>query len=371
MTDQGPGAAAPQDGGEATVSALEALLARPASASAKASTSAKASASAKATADKPADESTDRSADNQDGAEAEASPEESPDFVAEEDDGPGEDQVTEEDEGDGDPEAVIAAPKSWPAGMRAQFAQLPPDLQRVIADRETERDAAFNRQVNEAADKRRAAEAELQAASTERRHYLAGLSAVIGELANQTASDFADIRTTADLEKLASEDPARYLRWQARREAILSAQAEAEALAERERREQEHHFQGYLDEQRRLLLEKMPELGDPRKVRAIMTEGTAYLREVGFTDSEIANVVDHRMSLVIRDALAFRQSRAAARTAAEKKVVGVPKVQKPGAGSDAKAGRSERDKAAMTRIARHGTTDEQAAALTRLLESGD
>src|SRR5690349_12112418 len=185
MTDQGPGATAPQDGGEATVSALEALLARPASASAFA----EASASAKATADKPAD----TAADSQDGAEAEASPEESPDSAAEEDDGPGEDQVTEEDEGDGDPEAVIAAPKSWPAEMRAQFAQLPPDLQRVIADRETERDAAFNRQVNEAADKRRAAEAELQAASTERRHYLAGLSAVIGELANQTASDFADI----------------------------------------------------------------------------------------------------------------------------------------------------------------------------------
>lgn len=354
MVDDTTGAVAPQDGGEGTVSALESLLKQPAFT--------EASASAKAVADKPArpDARNPSFAEAADGAPSDA--------PAEEDDGPGEDQVTEEDEGGVDPEAVIAAPKSWPAEMRAQFAKLPPDLQRVIADRETERDAAFNRQVNEAADKRRAAEVELQAASTERRHYLAGLSAVIGELAHQTASDFADVRTTADLEKLASEDPARYLRWQARREAILSAQAEAEALAERERSEQEHHFRGYLDEQRRLLLEKMPELGDPKKVRAIMTEGTAYLKEIGFTDPEIANVVDHRMSLVIRDALAYRRSRAAARTAAEKKVAGVPKVQKPGAGSDAKAERSERDKAAMTRIARHGTTDEIAAAMTRLLE---
>jgi len=45
--------------------------------------------------------------------------------------------------------------------MRAHFAKLPPDLQKVIADRENERDATFNRQVNEAAEKRRAAEAEL------------------------------------------------------------------------------------------------------------------------------------------------------------------------------------------------------------------
>ena len=334
-----------QDGGEATVAALEALLEQPAFAEA--------------------------AADKQDkgGAKAEEPPDQGTESDEDESDGPGEDQVTEEeDESEGDPEAVIAAPKSWPAEMREQFAQLPPDLQRVIADREAERDAAFNRQVNEAAEKRRSAEAELQAASTERRQYLAGLSAVIGELANQTASEFAEIRTTADLEKLASEDPARYLRWQARREAILAAQAEADALAERERREQEQHLKGYLDEQRRLLLDKMPELRDPKTVKAIMTEGTAYLKEIGFTDQEIVNVVDHRMTLVIRDALAYRRGRVAARTAAEKKVVGVPKVQKPGAGSDRKAERSEQDKAAMTRIARHGTTDEQAAALTRLLE---
>ena len=346
-----------QDGGEATVAALEALLEQPAFAEAKAG--------------KPEGQAAGGSDSQKDkgGAMAEEPPDQGAESEEDEGDGPGEDQVTEEeDESEGDPEAVIAAPKSWPAEMREQFAQLPPDLQRVIADRETERDAAFNRQVNEAAQKRRAAEAELQAASTERRQYLAGLSAVIGELASQTASEFAEIRTTADLEKLASEDPARYLRWQARREAILAAQAEADALAERERRDQEQHFKGYLDEQRRLLLDKMPELRDPKAVKAIMTEGTAYLKEIGFTDQEIVNVVDHRMTLVIRDALAYRQGRAAARTAAEKKVVGVPKVQKPGAGTDRKAERSERDKAAMTRIARHGTTDEQAAALTRLLE---
>ena len=46
----------------------------------------------------------------------------------------------------------------------------------------------------------------------------------------------------------------------------------------------------------------------------------------------------------------------------------MPKVQKPGGGSDAKAEKGRHDKAAMTRIARYGTTDEQAAALTRLLE---
>jgi len=347
--DTGAGApATTHDGGESTVSALEALLKQP-----------------EGEAGKAADKSP-----NKGGSMAEATPEESPEPEGEgEGDGPDEDQVTEEEEdgGEGDPEAVIAPPKSWPSEMRAHFAKLPPDLQRVIADRENERDATFNRQVNEAAEKRRAAEAELQAASTERRQYLASLSAVIGELAKQTAGEFADIRSTADLERLANDDPGRYLRWQARRDALLAAQAEADALQERERTEMEGRSRDYLAEQRKLLLEKFPEVADPVKARAISAESTGYLRDLGFSDQEIGQVADHRMMLVVRDALAFRKSQKAAKTAAGKKVVGVPRVQKPGGNPD-KAEKTGADKAAMTRIARHGTTDEQAAALARLLE---
>lgn len=82
--------------------------------------------------------------------------------------GPAERPVTgDEDEGESDPaeRPAIAAPKSWPADMREAFAKLPGDLQQVIATRENERDAAFNRQVREAADRKQAAEAELAAAS--------------------------------------------------------------------------------------------------------------------------------------------------------------------------------------------------------------
>ncbi|HSY85827.1 MAG TPA: hypothetical protein VLA85_04600 [Verrucomicrobiae bacterium] len=356
--DTGAGVPTTHDGGESTVSALEALLKQPEGEAGKTTTA--------KTPDKG-------------GSKAKETPEESPEAEPEsededegdgEGDGPDEDQVTEEeeDDGEGDPEAVIAPPKSWPSEMRAHFAKLPPDLQRVIADRENERDATFNRQVNEAAEKRRAAEAELQAASTERRQYLASLSAVIGELAKQTAGEFADIRSTADLEKLANDDPGRYLRWQARRDALLAAQAKADALQERERTEMEGRRRDYLAEQRRLLLQKFPEVADPVKARAISAESTSYLRDLGFSDQEIGQVADHRMMLVVRDALAHRKSQKAAKTAAGKKVVGVPRVQKPGGGSDAKAEKGRQDKAAMTRIARYGTTDEQAAALTRLLE---
>ena len=295
----------------------------------------------------------------------------SPPPEAGEETGPAERPVTGDEElGEGDPAEgpAIAAPRSWPADMRDAFAKLPGDLQAVIANRENERDAAFNRQVREAAERKQAAEAELAAASTERRQYLANLSSLIDGIARQTAGEFADIRTTGDLEQMAAQDPQRYLRWQARREALQAALAEQDALQRRERAEQDHRFRGYAGQQRALLLEKIPELADPKTRRAVQSEMNDYLHSQGFTDEETGAWVDHRYALVIRDALRYRKGQEAAKAAAEKKVVNLPKVQRPGTGSSGRAERSAQERAAMTRIARHGTTDQQAEALARLLE---
>ncbi len=285
--------------------------------------------------------------------------------------GPAERPVTGEEEArDSDPAEgpAIAAPRSWPADMRGAFAKLPGDLQQVIATRENERDTAFNRQVREAVERRQAAEAELAAASTERRQYLVNLNAMIEGLARQTAGEFADIRSTSDLERMAATDPQRYLRWQARRDALQSALAEQDAIQRRSRAEQMQRLQGYASQQRALILEKIPELADPKTRSSLQAEMNDYLRSVGFSDQETGAWLDHRYALVIRDALRYRKGQQAARAAAEKKVVNLPRVQRPGGGSSGTTARSAQDRAAMTRIARYGTTDQQAEALARLLE---
>jgi hypothetical protein len=307
---------------------------------------------------------------NTDGAEAEAPNPDDPGPEGDAGDGPAEEQVTgKRDGGEGDPDQpVIAAPKSWPAEMRQRFAELPPDLQQVIADRETEQTAAFNRQVNEAAERRKAAEAEISAASNERQQYLAQLSTMIDGLAYQTAGEFADIRTTADLETLAATDPQRYLRWQARRDAIQTAQGEQARLLERQHAEDTSRLRGYADEQRRLLVGKIPEFGDPKAARTLQAQMNDYLRGHGFTDEETSGWFDHRYALVIRDAMLYRKGQQAAKTAADKKVADKPRMLRPGVGSDSRGERSSQEKAALTRIARHGTTDQQAEALARLLE---
>ncbi len=276
----------------------------------------------------------------------------------------GEEQGNASDPAEG---PAIAAPRSWPADMREAFAKLPGDLQKVIASRENERDAAFSRQVREAVERRQAAEAELAQASAERRHYLANLSAMIDGIARQAAGEFADVRNAGDLERMAAQDPQRYLRWQARREALQSALAEQDALQRREQAEQSLRFHHYAGQQRALILEKIPELADPKTRAAMQADMNAYLRSVGFSDQETEAWIDHRYALVIRDAMRFRKQQEAAKAAAEKKVVNLPRVQRPGAGADGRE-RSAQDRAAMTRIARYGTTDQQAEALARLLE---
>ena len=283
--------------------------------------------------------------------------------------GPAERPVTGEEERGSDlaEGPAIAAPRSWPADMRDAFAKLPGDLQQVIATRENERDTAFNRQVREAVERRQAAEAELAAASTERRQYLVNLNAMIEGLARQTAGEFADIRNAGDLERMAAADPQRYLRWQARRDALQSALAEQDAIQRRSRAEQMQRLQGYASQQRALILEKIPELADPKTRSSLQAEMNDYLRSVGFSDQETGAWLDHRYALVIRDALRYRKGQQAAKAATEKKVVNLPRVQRPGTGSDGSA-RSAQDRAAMTRIARFGTTDQQAEALARLLE---
>jgi len=283
-------------------------------------------------------------------------------------DGPAKEPVTgSESEGEGDPETpVIAAPSSWPAEARDAFAKLPADLQKVIRERDAEQTAAFNRQVNEAADKRKAADAELLAASQERQQYVQSLAAVVDKLIKQTAGEFADIRSPDDLERMAAQDPARFIRWQARAQALQAASSDMQAAADRERQEQETRFNGWLGEQRSKLLQAIPELADPAKAKALVAEQTDYLRSIGFNTQEIGSVLDHRMAVVIRDAALHRKSQAATRSASAKKIAEAPKLARPGGGGE--RGPDPSRAAAFTSIARHGTSDQQAQALARLIE---
>ena len=147
--------------------------------------------------------------------------------------------------------------------------------------------------------------------------------------------------------------------------ALLAAQAEADAIQERERRRW-NAARDYLAEQRRLILEKFPELADPARRRRSARKALT-IPGLGFSDQEIGRVA--RSPYDAGDPRRRRPSQEpeGSQDGDGKKIADAPKLQRPGA-APSEAGNRRQDGAAITRIARHGTTDQQAEALARLIE---
>lgn len=83
-----------------------------------------------------------------------------------EDDDGGAEQVQDaegddsEAEGDESGEAELEPPKFWDAKSKERFAELPPDLQKIVLDKESERNQATAKALQESAERRKAADAE-------------------------------------------------------------------------------------------------------------------------------------------------------------------------------------------------------------------
>jgi hypothetical protein len=110
---------------------------------------------------------------------------------------------SDDDQDDGTDEAVkpIDPPVSWDKDAKELFAQLPPELQSKVAEREAQRDKAIQSATTEAANARRNAVAEANAAfAEEQRKYASHLEQVVGQFAPQPPDP-----------AIAAQDPGRYI----------------------------------------------------------------------------------------------------------------------------------------------------------------
>jgi hypothetical protein len=85
-----------------------------------------------------------------------------------------------------------------------------------------------------------------------------------------------------------------------------------------------------------LFKEKVPEMADPSAVAKLQSAAVAALAHHGFEQSELAaswhghkdfSLRDHRVQLLVRDAILWREAKAKAKAAAAKPL---PPVQRPG-----------------------------------------
>jgi hypothetical protein len=230
----------------------------------------------------------------------------------------------------------IEPPRSWTTEEKERFKSLPRDLQAYLSEREQERDRDVRRRQNEAADERKAAQAEREAVARARQEYEAALPALLASLQHQQAGEFADIRTPADIEKLAREDFPRYVRWDAQQKRIAALGDEARAVQQRLALELSQHWAHFTQQQDQLFADKVPDIADPDKAPKLRESAVNVLKDRGFTEQELAqlwngqaaiSLRDHRLQLVILDAVKFSHAQRAAKDALTKPV---PPVQRPG-----------------------------------------
>lgn len=194
------------------------------------------------------------------------------------------------------------------------------------------RQADYSRKTMEVAEQRKVAEAEIARTSNERNEYTQKLNAYAAQLEG-VLNEQAQI----NWQELIDNDHVEYLKQQhlysQRQAALQQTQNEQGRVQQLQQQEQAQHYSEYLNAQKQELIANLPAWKDDAKASAEKAEIRNFLIGQGYTDEDVAQVVDHRQVLLIRDAMQFRKLLKDA-PAITKKVTQAPmRTERPGVAS--------------------------------------
>jgi hypothetical protein len=162
---------------------------------------------------------------------------------------------------------------------------------------------------------------------------------------------------SADLEKLYEEDPTEAARIEHR---LKKKQEKLNQAMQKTQSEQKKQFDGFLQDQQRKLVQKMPEFSNPEKANQLRASMNNTLQSYGFNDQEIAQVYDHRIVMLVNDAMKFRNMQKAKPNMAKK-------ISKPGKVFSSGVKQSKADinlktrKDKLSRLRKSGSTKDAAS----------
>src|SRR5919204_2088569 len=195
----------------------------------------------------------------------------------------------------------IEPPRSWTKEDKELFASLPRATQERLAERERSRESDFLRRQNEAAEKLKGLSAKEQAVELARQHYETALPQLFATLQSQQAGEFADIKSMADVERLAREDWPRYLLWDLQQKKIADVGAQLIAAQHRQAHEQLAQFADFATREDDLFKEKAPDMADAAKTAELQSKALKVLHELGFDEAELAQSWNGQRDLSLRD----------------------------------------------------------------------
>lgn len=166
-----------------------------------------------------------------------------------------------------------------------------------------------------------------------------------------------------DWTALARDQPADYVAKRAEFDARVKAWQE---VAQTRATAQQQQMAAALAENDRQMREAVPEWNDEGKRKALQASIADTLKSYGFKPEEYQHVADHRVLLVARDAMLYRQMLADRKAADAKKAIPVPRTVSPGT---PEAGKSNaKVQALLKSAARSGRVDDQVNAVLAALE---
>ncbi len=202
---------------------------------------------------------------------------------AETDDEPeAEDEQSEEDDTEEEPLEAIDPPVSLNKEQKAAFAQLPPDLQKVWADTEAQRNREVQIKTTEAAEAKRTAMSQAKAEVAQLQRQYADELAIYADALKPGEPDYSLLATDP---QAFAEQMAYHKQLSAQHDAIMQRVAEAryqyEGLSQEVQAELQHREMAVLQRE-------MPEWFDPAKRAEIVPVLEAVGRELGYSDELMA-----------------------------------------------------------------------------------
>lgn len=260
--------------------------------------------------------------------------------------------TTAEDQGTEPELPAIEPPRSWSKDAHERWSKLDRETQEFLAARDSEDQKAIKRSLNEAAEQRKAFEAQRSEAEKVRQQYEAKLPALMQDLESAYNAQFSDIKSMADVEKLASEaarlateDPFRALQiqtylnaWNVHQQKMAVVRQEMETAKQRQSEEKSKSWIDHVQQENAKAAELIPDLADKVKGPALMNRATERLAELGFGTDELQklasgeeklSIYDHRIQQLIFSDLKLSDIQKSAQTIKAKPL---PPAQRPGAG---------------------------------------
>jgi len=161
------------------------------------------------------------------------------------------------------------------------------------------RDADYRQKTEELSNQRK----QLQSESEKQRQDYSQKLTELNQMMSIAQQQLNEEANQVDLEKLYEDDPSEAMRIERR---MKKKQEKLDQAMQQSQAEQKQQFESFLQDQQTKLVAKMPEFNDPQKASQLKASMKNTLTNYGFNNQEIAQVYDHRIVMLVNDAMKYR-----------------------------------------------------------------